>query len=195
MSRVKDDIVENQKRKFAFQVFSSFISPCFSIFAALYNCHRSDFTSWLPQARAGYIIYLFLTGCADTYSPPSALKKRRVNRKRAAGRTVSIWRLNLPFCLPVPGCPCWKSGVVYVMKRCRSSAGLRTASLSTPVDLSVGIRPRKEFWRWPGGPCRLLPSHLPMATAEGVREDGQQHILFWCSVLREEKQGFLCLAC
>lgn len=77
--------------------------------------------------------------------------------------------------------------MVYVMKHCRSSAGLRTASLSTPVDLSVGIRPRKEFWRWPGGPCRLLPSHLPMATAEGVREDGQQHILFWCSVFREEK--------
>lgn len=68
-------------------------------------------------------------------------------------------------CLPVPDCPCWKSGVVSVTQHCRSSAGLRTASLSTLEDLLEGTRTRREPWKWPGGPCKLLLSLLQTEAA------------------------------
>lgn len=73
---------------------------------------------------------------------------------------------NLPFCFPVSGCPCWRSGAVFVTRHSQSSVGLRAASSSMLEALLAGTRPKKEPWRWPVGLCRLLPAHLQMEIAE-----------------------------
>lgn len=79
---------------------------------------------------------------------------------------------NLSFCLPLPGCPCSRSGAGSEMKPCQSSAGLRVAFSSTPEDLLAATRPRKEPWKWHGEPCR--PPHLPLSLSLSLRMEAAE---------------------
>lgn len=88
---------------------------------------------------------------------------------------------NLSFCLPLPGCPCSRSGAGSEMKPCQSSAGLRVAFSSTPEDLLAATRPRKEPWKWHGEPCR--PPHLPLSLRMEAAEwtaSGTSCVLLGC---------------
>jgi len=74
---------------------------------------------------------------------------------------------NVSFCLPGPGCRCSRSGAVFAMTRCLSSAGSRAASSSMLEASSAGTRTRKEPWRWPGEPCRPPPRPLQTEAVKG----------------------------
>lgn len=110
--------------------------------------------------------------------------------KLAVDHIAPIWKLAF---LPVAGCPCWKSGAAFVMKRCQSSAGFRAASSSTPEDLLAGTRAWREPWKWPGRRCRLLRRPPQMgAAAEGSARTSQQQVVTRCgpSVIRAGTRCF-----
>lgn len=98
---------------------------------------------------------------------------RRGSCKQEVSSSSSV-RLcaNLSFCLPLPGCPCSRSGAGSEMKPCQSSAGLRVAFSSTPEDLLAATRPRKEPWKWHGEPCR--PPHLPLSLSLSLRMEAAE---------------------
>lgn len=76
------------------------------------------------------------------------------------------------------------------MRHCRSSAGLKAASSSTPPALLAGTRRRKVPWKWPVGPCRPPPSPLLTEAAEETDGKSGQHVLFLGLVFGEESEGY-----
>lgn len=113
---------------------------------------------FVPYAHTAYYPYYPL-GIFAAFAEFLIIWTRSCKQEVSSSSSVRLCA-NLSFCLPLPGCPCSRSGAGSEMKPCQSSAGLRVAFSSTPEDLLAATRPRKEPWKWHGEPCR--PPHLPL---------------------------------